>query len=127
MVPRKKYRILIEPALIHKLTLVFLLIYGFSFSEPCRALSTDSGADFSDHTSEHYAASFALVTGTYAFLRHKKFDRWEALLTSMAVSLTLGYAKENTDAFLDPADNRANVIGAVGGGAFVFTVDVIAF
>lgn len=100
-----------------------LALHAFLASSPARA----DGLDPSDHPTQHIAASAAIVTGTYAYLRHKGWARWEAVMTSMAVSLTLGYAKENTDAALTPADNAANVVGTTGAGAFVLTVDLIAF
>jgi hypothetical protein len=76
---------------------------------------------------EHFTAC-ALISGSaYVVLRKYEFNRWEALVTSVALGVLIGTAKEVRDERVDPDDIKADTAGAAFAGALFFTVDVLAF
>lgn len=76
---------------------------------------------------EHFAATAAISGSTYVLLRTQKYNRWESLVTSVALSLIIGTAKEVYDRSVDPDDIRADSIGATIGSGVFFTIDLMAF
>lgn len=76
---------------------------------------------------EHYAVTGLITGSTYLLLRQMSYSRWESLVTSVAVGVLIGTAKEIHDKSVDPDDIKADTVGAVTAGGLFFTIDLIAF
>lgn len=71
----------------------------------------------------HIATVAALNTFTYVALRRNNLTKWQAMITSAAVTTFVGVAKEVFDSRVDTEDLRADGIGLGASLGIVFLVD----
>lgn len=108
------------------LAFCFLLSLFLTLAPSAKAGPQDSDFWQSDKQ-KHFALVGGVSTATYITLRSLDYGRWESLVTSVALGVLIGTAKEVYDHQADSDDIKADAAGGIVGAGFCFTVDVLFF
>lgn len=72
---------------------------------------------------KHLAATTGISSITYGISRGYKASKTKSFFLAMGVSLGVGVAKELSDPIVDEEDLQADLLGAVVGTLFSWTID----